>query len=147
MMGKKEKDHFGKEDQKLVVKAIEEAELNTSGEIRVHIESKCKEDILDHAAFIFEKLEMHKTDERNGILFYIALKDHKFAVIGDAGIHAKVGDPFWQDIRDEMIPLFKEGNLSGGLIKGIDKAGKQLQTHFPYQSNDKNELSNEISFN
>ncbi len=146
-MAEKEFTSFEKEDQQRVTKAIEEAELNTSGEIRVHVESRCKEDILDHAAFIFKKLEMHKTDERNGILFYIALKDHKFAVIGDAGIHAKVGDQFWQDIRDEMIPLFKDGDLSGGLIRGIDKAGKQLQTFFPYQSNDKNELSNEISFN
>lgn len=143
----RQEEHFGKEDQKRVIKAIEEAELNTSGEIRVHVESKCKEDILDHAAFIFEELGMHKTDERNGILFYIALKDHKFAVIGDAGINSKVGDQFWQEIRDEMIPFFKNGDLSGGLIKGIDKAGKQLKTYFPYQSNDKNELSNEISFN
>jgi len=141
-----EKEHFGKEDQQRVIKAIEEAELKTSGEIRVHVESRCKEDILDHAAFIFEELKMNKTEERNGILFYIALKDHKFAVIGDAGINAKVGDHFWQEIRDEMIPFFKEGDLSGGLIKGIEEAGKQLQTHFPYQSNDKNELSNEISF-
>ena len=90
---------------------------------------------------------MHKTDERNGILFYIALHDHKFAVIGDAGIHAKVGDAFWEDVKNEMIPLFKEGKLAEGLIKGIGKAGKELKSFFPYQSNDKNELSDEISFN
>ena len=146
-MDKKEKIDFGKEDQKKVIQAIEAAEKNTSGEIRVHIESKCKEDILDHAAFIFKKLEMHKTDERNGILFYIALHDHKFAVIGDAGIHAKVGDAFWEDVKNEMIPLFKAGKLAEGLIKGIAKAGEELKSFFPYQSNDKNELSDEISFN
>ena len=146
-MAAKEFSSFEKEDQKKVIKAIEEAELNTSGEIRVHIESRCREDVLDHAVYIFDMLEMNKTELRNGILFYIALKDKKFAVIGDAGIHAKVGDQFWQNIKDEMIPFFKDGNLSGGLINGIEKAGKQLKAHFPYHSNDKNELSNEISFN
>ena len=139
-------DQINSDDHKRIVKAIEEAELNTSGEVRVHIESKCKEDILDHAAFIFEKLEMHKTDQRNAILFYMALNDHKFAVIGDAGIHAKVGDEFWTKVKDEMLPLFKEGKLADGLINGIQKAGMELKTYFPYQSNDKNELDNEISF-
>ena len=114
--------------------------------MRVHIEGKCKEDILDHAAFMFDKLDMHKTELRNGILFYIALKDHKFAVIGDSGIHAKVGDEFWEKIKNEMIPFFKDGHIANGLISGIGKAGKELKTHFPYQSNDKNELDNEISF-
>lgn len=139
-------DQINSDDHKRIVKAIEEAELNTSGEVRVHIESKCKEDILDHAAFIFEKLEMHKTDQRNAILFYMALNDHKFAVIGDAGIHAKVGDEFWTKVKDEMLPFFKEGKLADGLINGIQKAGMELKTYFPYQSNDKNELDNEISF-
>ena len=139
-------EEINTDDHIRIVNAIEEAELNTSGEIRVHIESKCKEDILDHAAFIFEKLKMHETDERNAILFYLALNDHKFAVIGDAGIHAKVGDEFWQNVKDEMIPFFKEGKLADGLVNGIQKAGKELKNYFPYQSNDKNELDNEISF-
>jgi uncharacterized membrane protein len=133
-------------DRKEIIKAIEEAELNTSGEIRVHFEAKCKEDILDHAAFIFERLEMFKTAQRNAILFYMALDDRKFAVIGDAGIHEKVGDEFWQKVRDEMIPLFKEDKIAAGLVNGIQKAGKELKNYFPYQSNDKNELDNEISF-
>ena len=94
------KENISAVDQAKIIKAIEMAELNTSGEIRVHIESKCKEDTLDHAAFIFEKLEMHKTEQRNGILFYIALKDHKFAVLGDAGIHQKVGDEFWGKVKN-----------------------------------------------
>ena len=140
------KDHINNEDQARIISAIEKAELNTSGEIRVHIESKCKEDILDHAAFIFEKLEMHKTDQRNAILFYIAITDHKFAVIGDAGIHEKVGDDFWESVKNEMTSFFKEGNLADGLINGIEKAGNELKSFFPYQSNDKNELDNEISF-
>jgi len=140
------KDHINDEDQARIISAIEKAELNTSGEIRIHIESKCKEDILDHAAFIFEKLEMHKTDQRNAILFYIAITDHKFAVIGDAGIHEKVGDDFWENVKNEMTSFFKEGQLAEGLINGIEKAGNELKSYFPYQTNDKNELDNEISF-
>ncbi len=140
------KDHINDEDQARIIKAIEKAELNTSGEIRVHIESRCKEDILDHAAFIFDKLEMHKTEQRNAILFYIAITDHKFAVIGDAGIHEKVGNDFWEKVKNEMTTYFKEGQLAEGLINGIEKAGNELKSYFPYQSNDKNELDNEISF-
>ena len=140
------KDHINNEDQARIINAIEKAELNTSGEIRVHIESKCKEDILDHAAFIFEKLEMQKTEQRNAILFYIAITDHKFAVIGDAGIHEKVGDDFWESVKNEMTSFFKEGKLAEGLINGIEKAGNELKSYFPYQTNDKNELDNEISF-
>jgi uncharacterized membrane protein len=139
-------DQIKEEDRKRIVKAIEMAELNSSGEIRVHFESHCKENILDHAAFIFNKLGMHQTDQRNGILFYIALKDKKFAVIGDAGIHEKVGDDFWEKVKNEMIPYFKEGRLSDGLIEGINKAGNELKAYFPYQKDDKNELDNEISF-
>ena len=145
-MSEQNKDSISSDDNQRIISAIEEAELNTSGEIRVHVESKCKEDILDHAAFIFKKLEMHKTEQRNAILFYIALKDHKFAVIGDAGIHAKVGDEFWEKVKNEMIPFFKEGRLADGLINGISKAGLELKNYFPYQTNDKNELDNEISY-
>ena len=145
-MATSDKENISAEDQKIIVSAIERAELNTSGEIRVHMEAKCKEDSLDHAAFIFEKLGMHKTEQRNGILFYIALNDHKFAVIGDAGINEKVADEFWEKVKNEMIPYFKDGHLAEGLAKGIERAGQELKTYFPYQSNDKNELDNEISF-
>lgn len=140
------KDHISSEDKDRVRLAIEEAELNTSGEVRVHMESDCKEDILDHAAFIFDKLKMYETEQRNAILFYIALNDHKFAVIGDSGINEKVNDDFWEIVKNEMIPYFKEGRIADGLIDGISKAGHELKEYFPYQSNDKNELDNEISF-
>ena len=137
---------FTDADKQRIAQAIKNAELNTSGEIRLHIELKCKEDVLDHAAFIFEKLEMHKTENRNGIMFYFALKDRKFAVIGDAGIHQKVGDEFWETIKNEMIPLFKQDKMIEGLALGIEKAGMELKKYFPYQSDDKNELDDEISF-
>ena len=134
------------EEKALIGSAIREAELNTSGEIRVHIEEKCPIDVLDRAAFIFRQIGMHKTRQRNGILFYLSLDDRKFAVIGDAGIHAKVGDEFWEGIKNEMIPFFKEDKLAEGLKMGILKAGEQLKKYFPYQSDDVNELDDEISY-
>jgi len=137
---------FTAEEKQSIANAIKNAELNTSGEVRVHIDLKCKEDVLDHSAFVFEKLEMHKTESRNGILFYLSLDDHKFAVIGDVGINQKVGDEFWESIKNEMVPLFKENKLVAGLAMGIEKAGVELKKYFPYQSDDKNELDDEISF-
>lgn len=128
-----------------IKKAIQEAERNTSGEIRVHVERKLKEDLMDHAAFIFKELEMHKTEQRNGVLFYLAFDDHKFAILGDAGINAKVPDGFWDSIRDEMAERFRGGDLIGGLSHGIRRAGEELKRYFPYQSDDENELSDDIS--
>ncbi len=138
-------DFLPEEDRKTVKAAIEEAELNTSGEIRVHIEPRCKEDVLDRAAFIFEKLGMHKTKLRNGVLFYVSVKDHQFAILGDAGINKVVPDDFWDEIKETVINHFKEGRYKEGFVKGILMAGEQLKHHFPYQTDDKNELSDEIS--
>lgn len=140
------KDLFTKEERKQITDAIKEAELNTSGEIRVHIEKKCPEDVLDRAAFWFGKLKMHKTEKRNGVLFYLALKDRKFAIIGDAGINAVVPEGFWDNIKDTMAGHFKEGEFTRGLSEGILMSGEQLKKHFPYQSDDVNELSDDISF-
>lgn len=137
---------FTEVQQKQVTDAIKAAELNTSGEIRVHIESNCKEDVLDRAAFIFKKLEMNKTELRNGVLFYISVDDHKLAILGDAGINAKVPKDFWGEIKDFLISAFREGKYAEGLSEGIIKAGEQLKQHFPYQKDDVNELSNEISY-
>lgn len=126
--------------------AIARAEKNTSGEIRVHIEEKCSEDVLDRAAFIFEKLAMHQTESRNGVLVYIATGDHKLAILGDAGINAKVEADFWEDCTNHLISQIKKELLVSGLCEAIIMAGEQLKSHFPYQSDDKNELSDEISF-
>jgi len=139
-------DHFTKEQQKMIVEAIKQAEHNTSGEIRVHIEKKCKIDVLDRAANVFAMLKMHKTELRNGVLFYLSLEDRKFAILGDAGINAKVPDNFWDSVKEAVLEQFKQGNQAEGLIKGILMAGEKLKTHFPYQKNDINELSDEISF-
>lgn len=137
---------LSEEEQQLVVQSIEKAEKNTSGEIRVHIEDSLKEDVMDHAAYIFEQLKMHKTELRNGVLFYVSVQPHAFAVLGDVGINQKVAENFWDDIKDIVISNFKKGNYGTGLSKGIELTGVQLQTYFPYQLDDINELSNNISF-
>jgi uncharacterized membrane protein len=89
---------------------------------------------------------MHKTELRNGVLFYIAIEDHKFSIIGDQGINEKVPSDFWESTRDLMLNYFKQGEFLKGICQGIEKAGEQLKSHFPFQSDDTNELSNDISF-
>lgn len=141
------KELFTKDEIKQIEAAIKQAETNTSGEIRVHIERHIKEDVLDHAAFIFEKLEMHKTELRNGVLFLLVIDDRQLAIIGDAGINAKVKEGFWDEIRDHMVENFIQGKYTKGLIDGILMAGNALKEHFPYdKKSDKNELSDDISF-
>lgn len=137
---------FTKEQQAQVLSSVKEAEKETSGEIRVHIETSLTGDVLDRAAWVFKKLGMHNTDERNGVLFYLAVNDRKFAIIGDAGINSKVPAGFWNEISELLIKNFKEGKFTEGLSEGILMAGKLLQAHFPYKKNDVNELSDEISF-
>lgn len=125
-------------------KAIKAAEKATSGEVRLYVEDKCNEDVMDRAAFLFGELKMHKTELRNGVLFYLAMTDRKFAVLGDGGINAKVDADFWDQIKAEMLSRFKEEKFAEGLQKGISMAGEALSTHFPYQKGDVNELSDEI---
>ena len=137
---------FSEEEKKKIVDAIKEAELNTSGEIRLHVEGRCREEVLDHAAWVFEKLGMHKTELRNGVLFYLAVDDHQFAILGDAGINSRVSASFWDQITEEVILAFKSGKFAEGLAAGIRMAGQQLKEHFPYQNDDVNELPDEISF-
>jgi len=137
---------FTKEQQAQILASVREAEKDTSGEIRVHIETSFIGDVLDRAAWVFNKLGMNKTAERNGVLFYLAVENRKFAIIGDAGINAKVPAGFWDEISDLLMKRFKEEKFTEGLSEGIILAGKQLQTHFPYKKEDVNELSDEISF-
>ena len=141
------KDFLSAEGKQKVVNAIKEAERNTSGEIRVHMENHCREDVLDHAAYLFDKLEMQKTEARNGVLVYVAVKDHQLAILGDSGINKVVPKGFWDDVRDTMVSHFKEDRYADGLAAGIVKAGEQLSAHFPYdKKTDENELSDDISF-
>ena len=141
------KDTITPEDEQLILAAIREAEQNTSGEIRVHIENHCQCDVLDRATEVFAELHMHLTKLRNGVLFYIAIKDHQFAVLGDAGINAAVPDHFWEDITAEVIKHFKQKHYATGLANGIKMAGQQLKAHFPYnREGDVNELRDDVSF-
>ena len=137
---------FTSDQKQQIISAIKEAELNTSGEIRVHIENHCKKEVLDRAATIFATLKMHKTKLRNGVLFYLAIKDKKFAILGDGGINAVTADDFWDTIKEMMLHKFKDGEFAVGLSSGIKMAGEQLKAHFPYQSDDINELDDDISF-
>ena len=134
------------EECKQIVAAIEQAELDCSGEIRVHVDGHCKDNVLDSASMTFAKLGMHRTKLRNGVLFYLAALDKKFAVIGDVGINSKVGKHFWDDVVSAMTVKFKEGLFAEGLCDGILRCGEQLKTYFPYQSDDVNELDDEVSF-
>lgn len=132
-------------DFKRIEQAIASAEEQTSGEIRVYVEQKVSGEVLDRAAEIFEKLEMHKTALRNGVLFYLATKDRKFAILGDAGINARVGKDFWKEIKESMVNLLKKEEFDQALEVGIQMAGKALSSHFPFDAKtDKNELCNEI---
>lgn len=137
---------FTKEEKEKIKEAIGHAELNTSGEIRLHVDNRCKIDVLDCAASWFERLKMHNTEKRNGVLFYLAVKDRKFAILGDAGINAVTPEDFWDTIKEKMLTHFKEDKFAEGLVMGIEMAGEQLKAHFPYQSDDINELSDDISF-
>ncbi len=140
------KDFFNSEQQEDIKMAVKHAELDTSGEIRVHIEQNCSGEVMDRAAVVFSKLGMQKTALRNGVLFYLAIQNRRFAILGDAGINAKVPDNFWDDIKLQMLHHFRQNEFVEGLCEGIKVAGEQLKAHFPYQINDKNELSDEISF-
>jgi uncharacterized membrane protein len=142
----KAKELFSEEQKQAIQKEIYNAELKSSGEIRVHIENKCKTDVLTRAAAVFGELKMHETAERNGVLIYVAVKDRFFAIIGDQGINQKVPANFWDNTKQAMLDQFKNKAFFEGIVLGIKMAGEQLVTYFPRSNDDTNELSNEISF-
>ena len=137
---------LSEEQQKQVVSAIADAENKTSGEIRLHLETNCKDDVLDRAAVIFQKLDMHKTELRNGVLIYLATEDKKLAILGDAGINSKVPENFWEDAKEAMVSAFKTGEYAKGLVNAITMVGDKLKVFFPVAKDDINELSDEISY-
>ena len=139
------KDFFKQEELDQIVESIEKAELETSGEIRFHMESRCKGDALSRAIQVFKNLKMHKTDLHNGTLIYLATVDKKFAIVGDKGINEKVPENFWQDVKNEMADKFKQDEFVTAICNAILKVGEKLKEYFPYKSDDINELSNEIS--
>lgn len=140
------RDFFTDSERQEIELAITDAEKITSGEIRIHLENSCKEDILDHAAWIFEELEMHETENRNGVLIYLAVDDKEFAILGDIGINEKLGENYWESLKDVIKAFFAEGKFKEGLIHSAKHIGNSLTAHFPKGSNNKNELPNDISF-
>ena len=137
---------LNREEDQRVVEAIRQAERNTSGEIKVHIENRCKGDVEQRSLFIFDKLKLNETQLRNGVLIYLAVKDRKFAILGDEGINNTVEDTFWNDVRDMMAREFKQGRFAEGLERGILRCGEKLKTYFPYQTDDVNEIPDDISY-
>jgi len=134
-----------KEQEKIKL-SIEWAEKATSGEVRVCIESVCEKDAYERAVECFFDLEMQNTKLKNGVLVYVALDAHKFAIIGDTGINKLVADNFWDSTKSLMLEKFKSGEVAEGISVGIIEAGKQLKKYFPYQSDDLNELPDDIIF-
>lgn len=145
---RKKKNFFSNEDNHLIVKAIRQAEKSTSGEVRVFVESRCSwMDSIDRAAEVFYLLKMEKTEQRNAVLVYIAMKDHQLAVFGDEGIHQKVGTEYWNKVVSEMLSRFNSHNYAIGIAECVIQLGDALKTYFPYESeSDRNELPDEIVF-
>ena len=141
----KVEDFLTAQEEKEIVDAILKAERNTSGEIRVHIEAHTRLDHYQRAQEVFHLLKMDNTKEENGVLIYVAVNDKKFVICGDKGINKIVPPNFWESTKDAIQEHFKKGEFKDGIVAGILTAGDELQTHFPWQPNDTNELSNEIS--
>lgn len=141
----KVEDFLTAEEEQEIVEAIRLAELNTSGEIRVHIEKTCKGDATNRALDLFHTLKMDNTKLQNAVLIYVAIEDKTFVIYGDKGINDVVGNDFWDSTKDVMQSYFKQGDFKQGLIEGVLKSGEQLKKHFPYTDLDTNELTNEIS--
>ncbi len=142
----KTKHFFNEEEEKNIIDAITNAEKETSGEIRLHIESKCPKDVFERAKEVFEDLKMHNTRHRNGVLVYIATEDKKMAIFGDEGIHDHVGQSFWDDTMKIMTDHFKSGKFETGVIEVVTQIGHKLKSRFPHQKDDVNELKNDISY-
>jgi len=137
---------FSKAERMAILEAINAAEKDTSGEIRVHLENHCKGEALERARHWFGRLGMHKTAARNGVILYLAVKDRKAAVWGDEGINKQVPENFWNDVLQDLLVAFRKEEYNQGVISAVRSIGFKLKELFPYQSDDKDELSNDISF-
>jgi len=140
-------EYFSKAEKQAILEAIRDAEQNTSGEIRVYFERSTKNmTAMERAYHAFHKLKMDRTELKNGVLFYVAFGDHECAILGDEGIHLKVGDHFWQEELEIMRTYFRRGEYVEGLEKAIKLAGERLAEYFPKSRDDVNELDDEIYF-
>jgi len=137
---------FSQNDEQAILAAIRAAEQRTSGELRVRIEARAGGDPLAAARRAFEALGMRATALRNGVLFYLAIEDRAFAILGDDAIHAKVPDGFWDGVRDEVLAHFREQRFAAGLAAGVARAGAQLAASYPRADADADELPDAISY-
>ncbi len=137
---------FTEEEDYQIVMAIKEAENRTSGEVRIHLENHAKMDVEKRAWEVFGELDMHETELRNAVLIYMAIKDHKFAIVADKGINKVVPEGFWDDTAELLTEAFKKQDFVGGLTKAVTSIGSKLKEFFPYEEEDENELPDEISF-
>ena len=142
------KEIFTDEEKQSIVEAVQKAEQRTSGEVRVFVERRCRYvNAIDRAVEIFENLQMHKTELRNAVIVYVAVKDRQLAVFGDEGIHKKVGNEYWANQVVKMINTFNRDNIAEGICQCVRDIGEALCTHFPYdKATDKNELPDDIIF-
>ena len=142
------KDFLNEDQEKTIIRAIREAETSSSGEIRVHLEDKCKaKDPIERAKKVFTELKMHETQLRNGTIIYVAMEDHKVAIWGDEGIHSKVGQDFWDSELELLTKYFMADDYETGLKEAVLRIGEKLREFFPYQGEDDiNELSDDISY-
>jgi uncharacterized membrane protein len=143
----KKQNWFTPQENEIIVNAIRAAEKRTSGEIRVFIETRCSYvDPVDRAVEVFFGLKMDKTEDRNGVVLYIAMKDHQLAVFGDKGIHEKVGTEFWNKEVHKMLSSFSKENYAEGIVQIVKEIGEALVSYFPYENEDRNELPDDIVF-
>jgi uncharacterized membrane protein len=137
---------FTEEQDAKIVSAVAEAEKNTSAEIKVHVTKYCKGDVMLAAANTFKKLEIDKTEQRNGVLIFLALEDHKVAILGDEGINNQVEDDYWQCTLDVLLPHFKKNEIAEGICAALDRIGEKLAVLFPSNDKEDNELDDNISY-
>lgn len=145
---RKNKEFFNVEEKQMLADAIRHAEKMTSGEVRVFVESRCSYmDAIDRAAELFFQLQMQKTEERNAVLVYVAMKDRQLAILGDEGIHKRVGNDYWNNEVKKMIKNFNRENYAAGISEVVTDIGEALTKHFPFnRDTDKNELPDDIVF-
>ncbi len=137
--------HLSDEDLEAIARAVASAEQLTSGQVRVHLEDRCVGDPLAHASRTFRQIGMDRTRLRNGVLLYLALDDHRFAVLGDSGIHERVGAGFWDSVRDALQGELKAGRMRDGIVAAVLEIGRVLGQHFPDRPDDVNELTDSVS--
>jgi len=144
--------YFTPAERAAIVAAVGAAEARTSGEIRLHVErdvpagGAARGDPYARARELFARLGMHRTAERNGVLVYLATRSRCLAIVGDEGLHGRVGDAFWPGVVDAMLPAFADDRPADGLAAGLAMIGEKLREHFPRRADDVNELPDEISF-